>query len=70
MEQASESSIFACPTLFNEKLCYRWKELLTLTPDNGHKKKELRPVADNLGGFLEKFRSSLTQYNKHYYTYW
>jgi hypothetical protein len=65
----SDESIFNFPVIFDEALCYRWKEFIEHTLDNGHKIKELRPMASDVEGFKVKFLDSLSKYKKHYFTY-
>jgi hypothetical protein len=66
---ASENSIFNCPTIFNEALCYRWKEYEEHFLDNGNRIKELRERASDVNGFMIKVEESLRVYKKHYFTY-
>ena len=66
---SSANCVMNCPTVFDDALCYRWKEYMTHSLDNGHKIKELRPVTSDVNGFRVKLMSSLTEYKLHYFTY-
>jgi hypothetical protein len=65
----SENCVLSCPSVLNNNQCYRWKEYINHTLDNGYKIKELRPVTKDVDGFTAKFATSLKSYQKHYYTY-
>jgi hypothetical protein len=65
----SKECVFSCPAVFDETICYRWKEYMEHTLDNGHSITELRQISSDLGGFKVKLMTSLKQYKKHYFTY-
>ena len=66
---ASESSIFSCPTIFNDDNVYHWREYQTHTLDNGNSIKELRDMTGVKVNFVEKFRGALVKYKIHYFQY-
>ena len=66
---ASDKSIFQCPTLFDDAICYRWKEFTEHILDNGRKITELRVKTTDVNGFKIKFAHSLSTYKKHYFNY-
>ena len=65
----SADCILQCPILFDETLCYRWKEYGPVLLDNGTELRELKCISGTVNQFRDKFKAILTQYKKHYFTY-
>lgn len=65
----SQKCILACPTLFDEKLVYRWKEYGNVVLDNGNSIKELKNIIGTVEQFRAKFHASFNKYKEHYFKY-
>ena len=65
----SKSCMLSCPALFDNSICYRWKEYGMVLLENGTEIKELTMKRGNVTDFKNKFIASLLKYKKHYFTY-
>lgn len=58
-----------CPTLFDDTVCYRWREYGDVVLDNGQHLSELKEVAGDVNQFKRKLLQVMSKYKRHYFTY-
>jgi len=66
---ASASCVLNCPTLFNAKHRYAWKEYGNVLLDNGNAIREIKTFSGGKAEFKEAFSRGFNKYKEHYFKF-